>query len=690
MTQINLANLIVQNRPAGNVGSAFGNEAGRSRVDRSDDTAQAEMPSQNQDDQRNLSSRRDDFEPSQNNTNRDDYEANNRSTNDDRGLERGQETQSQPQQPTNENLDRPENSSESEKADSTQPKAPAAKKVNFEEIVANLIAENELKDPKISTDSEASLGTKEEAGAFGVIARNQIFGELGKKADGVVPGKAVSVAAGLNKQNQTVAGQAIAAGKKSPEAGKIGPAAIAVEKAQATDLAGKAEPVAAGLKMQAPQTAENVALATEAPKAQQGPSVEGRLTGTANNNKLQNVQVDKATNNINTNETSVASESVTQTAQPTQAAQAAQVLEDVSTKNATINPTVRQDLNTKESASSAKTSTTGVAVDAKPATTSAEQTPQVTLQQAAAGNPEVQNAQTNRARADRIAAYREVQQSGSTQAKPKADQSAAEVAPKVAETANNTAKVNSANSISQPVSTTAATSEVNPQDMQSNFRVIHDIENGELQDTGEVVKTLAGNTSTNVVAELVQPEMPGVNAVSGIAGVAANPAAGRTAGAEMIEQITTHIQANRDNLGQEMTVRLDPPELGQVRIQLRDDGNGLRGVIQVQHTRTLNEMTREAPNLMQRLNEAGIQVKDLEFQMNDPNQGRGDSAQGQAANAFGEFGGNGQGRGNQAQGDTESASDGQSQLHNDLKPEVDEKYQDNGQYVAEGSLNVMI
>jgi flagellar hook-length control protein FliK len=59
-------------------------------------------------------------------------------------------------------------------------------------------------------------------------------------------------------------------------------------------------------------------------------------------------------------------------------------------------------------------------------------------------------------------------------------------------------------------------------------------------------------------------------------------------------------------------VRLDPPELGGLRITLRASGDRLRGVVEVDNPDTLRRVEREAGVLVQRLQEAGVQVRRLD------------------------------------------------------------------------------
>ena len=93
-------------------------------------------------------------------------------------------------------------------------------------------------------------------------------------------------------------------------------------------------------------------------------------------------------------------------------------------------------------------------------------------------------------------------------------------------------------------------------------------------------------------------------------------------------QILGAFQAGSYGVGKQMVLRLNPPELGRVRLTLRADGTAERGVVEVESARTLSEIQKEAPALMQHLAEGGVQVRRMEFVLSD-----------QASNgsAFGQF-----------------------------------------------------
>jgi flagellar hook-length control protein FliK len=89
------------------------------------------------------------------------------------------------------------------------------------------------------------------------------------------------------------------------------------------------------------------------------------------------------------------------------------------------------------------------------------------------------------------------------------------------------------------------------------------------------------------------------------------------------DQIIETIRLRDVRAGEQIVVRLNPPELGRVRLTLRAEGQELRGLLEVDNSRTLMELQREAPALADRLAEGGVELRRLDVQLSD--QGRSDS-----------------------------------------------------------------
>jgi len=66
-----------------------------------------------------------------------------------------------------------------------------------------------------------------------------------------------------------------------------------------------------------------------------------------------------------------------------------------------------------------------------------------------------------------------------------------------------------------------------------------------------------------------------------------------------------------------MVLHLDPPELGRIKMAFKAEGNTLRLVMEIENPRTLEDIQRSAPGLIQRLNDSGIDVGKMELLSDD-------------------------------------------------------------------------
>ncbi|MFP4106699.1 MAG: flagellar hook-length control protein FliK, partial [Phycisphaerae bacterium] len=114
----------------------------------------------------------------------------------------------------------------------------------------------------------------------------------------------------------------------------------------------------------------------------------------------------------------------------------------------------------------------------------------------------------------------------------------------------------------------------------------------------------------------------------------------RLADAQPGRQIMEALQARTFQNNDQITIRLDPPEMGSVRIRIQtDESGGLRARLEVENNRTMTELQRETPSLMQRLSENGIEMRRLEFSFTGQ-----DSSDGQAGFSMFQNASDGQGQ----------------------------------------------
>ena len=79
------------------------------------------------------------------------------------------------------------------------------------------------------------------------------------------------------------------------------------------------------------------------------------------------------------------------------------------------------------------------------------------------------------------------------------------------------------------------------------------------------------------------------------------------------DQVAEQVRQAAPQVGQRVVVRLDPPELGHVRLTLRGGRGGIRGVIEVDDARTLAQLRDATPPVIERLAEGGIQLRRLDL-----------------------------------------------------------------------------
>ncbi len=181
------------------------------------------------------------------------------------------------------------------------------------------------------------------------------------------------------------------------------------------------------------------------------------------------------------------------------------------------------------------------------------------------------------------------------------------------------------------------------------------------------------------VVGAVEAGVKPLETVSSVAPQAVRPAVLQPAGAADIppaEQITQF--AGNLRVGQQITVQLNPPELGRVRLSLQSDGKDIRGVVEVDSHRTLVEIQKEASSLMGRMADSGISVRRMDVVLSDPSQGGHHGADSMLRDWSGQHGHN---RDSYA-----SADPGRNLFAGEYADEAEEL----GELVTDSSINVRI
>ncbi len=89
--------------------------------------------------------------------------------------------------------------------------------------------------------------------------------------------------------------------------------------------------------------------------------------------------------------------------------------------------------------------------------------------------------------------------------------------------------------------------------------------------------------------------------------------------ASITEQIleSIHSTSSQQAGSQEITIRLNPPELGKVFIKFEEQENQITGLLEVSKAQTRYEVEQALPHIIQNLADCGIQVKRLEVILTD-------------------------------------------------------------------------
>ncbi len=88
------------------------------------------------------------------------------------------------------------------------------------------------------------------------------------------------------------------------------------------------------------------------------------------------------------------------------------------------------------------------------------------------------------------------------------------------------------------------------------------------------------------------------------------------------KQVVTAIQAqiNSPSPQQEVTITLNPPELGKVKISFQQNNGEITGLLEVERPRTQSDIQKELPQVLMALQSAGVQVRKLDIVTQSPNQ----------------------------------------------------------------------
>ncbi|MCH8118410.1 MAG: flagellar hook-length control protein FliK [Planctomycetes bacterium] len=89
-------------------------------------------------------------------------------------------------------------------------------------------------------------------------------------------------------------------------------------------------------------------------------------------------------------------------------------------------------------------------------------------------------------------------------------------------------------------------------------------------------------------------------------------------GKQILESI--HSSLSQKGQDQQITVRLNPPELGKVLIKFQEQDNQIIGLLEVSKTQTRIEIQQALPQIIRSLQDSGIQIKRLEVVLSEAEQ----------------------------------------------------------------------
>jgi flagellar hook-length control protein FliK len=139
------------------------------------------------------------------------------------------------------------------------------------------------------------------------------------------------------------------------------------------------------------------------------------------------------------------------------------------------------------------------------------------------------------------------------------------------------------------------------------------------QESKPAADTSSGSTNFANVLAADNPQNLFVHQTSASqqsAGTANNTPAGnywQNVGEQLFTQIQNSVQQNQ----QQITIRLNPPELGRVVIKFTEQDNQITGLLEVSRPQTKYEIEQALPELLKNLADSGIQIKNFDVLVKD-------------------------------------------------------------------------
>lgn len=117
------------------------------------------------------------------------------------------------------------------------------------------------------------------------------------------------------------------------------------------------------------------------------------------------------------------------------------------------------------------------------------------------------------------------------------------------------------------------------------------------------------NPGEQLLANNIQPAVTEQSPASAtFTKIASNADSGASVGSQIQESIHSSLRSG----GQQIIIRLNPPELGKVTIKFAEQGNDITGLLQVDKLQTRDQIQQMLPEMIQNLQNSGIGIKRLE------------------------------------------------------------------------------
>jgi len=145
-----------------------------------------------------------------------------------------------------------------------------------------------------------------------------------------------------------------------------------------------------------------------------------------------------------------------------------------------------------------------------------------------------------------------------------------------------------------------------------------------IKDTGSLANTDLKNNSSETFKQIFSSDGAQSPVSQQPSNVSAPKPAGSTlpgeASTDVGKQIQESIHSSLRQDGQQITIRLNPPELGKVTIKFHQQDGKITGLLEVSRPQTRAEIQNALPQILQNLAEDGVQIKRLDVMLTNQHQ----------------------------------------------------------------------